>query len=173
MAEAGIADELPWPSEGRLAGIDFGTVRIGVAVTDPSRRWASPLDTYNRRNERLDEKYFVDLVRENSIVGMVLGLPIHCDGQESQKSLEVRSFAKWLTERTGVPVRFIDERFSSALATQLLAPAEFTRKKTKQRIDRVAALIILESFLESQRRSEESQRRGEQSSQVEAEPLDD
>jgi putative Holliday junction resolvase len=109
------------------------------------------LTTYNRRNERLDGEFFKKLVRDEGVAGWVIGLPIHCDGQESQKSTEARLFAHWLQNLTKIPSRFIDERFSTALATQMLRPAELTRKKTKQRIDRVAAMVILESFLESQR----------------------
>jgi len=143
----------PWPDTGRLAGVDYGTVRIGIAVCDPSRTWTGPLDTYTRRNERLDRDYFQSLAERESIVGWVLGLPIHCDGKESQKSKEVQEFAVWLTSYTNLPVRFFDERFTSILANKLLAEAELTRKKKKQRIDRVAAHLILEAFLESERHS--------------------
>ena len=143
----------PWPAAGRLAGVDYGTVRIGIAICDPSRTWAGPLDTYTRRTEPLDREYFQSLAQRESIVGWVLGLPIHCDGQESQKSLEVRDFSIWLGSYTNLPVRFFDERFSSVLANKLLAEAELTRKKKKQRIDRIAAHLILEAFLESERNS--------------------
>ena len=138
-----------WPVTGRLSGIDYGTVRIGIAICDPSRTWASPLDTYARRNELLDREYFQKLVQRESIVGWIVGLPVHCDGQESQKSKEVRDFAEWLASYTSLPVRFFDERFTSVLANKLLAQAELTRKKKKQRLDRVAAHLILEAFLES------------------------
>ncbi len=141
----------PWPSAGRIAGVDYGTVRIGIAICDPSRTWASPLNTYNRRTEPLDREYFQSLAQRESIVGWIVGLPIHCDGQESQKSKEVRDFSIWLGSYTNLPVRFFDERFTSVLANKLLADAELTRKKKKQRIDRVAAHLILEAFLESER----------------------
>ncbi len=138
-----------WPTTGRLCGIDYGTVRIGIAICDPSRTWASPLETYVRRNEQLDREYFKSLVQREVIVGWVLGLPVHCDGQESQKSKEVRDFSDWLVRYTELPVRFFDERFTSVMANRLLAEAELTRKKKKQRLDRVAAHLILEAFLES------------------------
>jgi len=141
----------PWPPTGRIAGVDYGTVRIGVAICDPSRTWAGPLATYARRNEPLDREYFQSLAQRETIVGWVIGLPIHCDGKESQKSLEVRDFAIWLSSYTNLPARFFDERFTSVLANKLLADAELTRKKKKQRIDRVAAHLILEAFLESER----------------------
>jgi putative holliday junction resolvase len=144
----------PWPDEGRLVGIDYGTVRIGLAICDPTRHWVNPLTTYNRRNERLDAKYFKQVVSREGIVGWVIGLPIHCDGKESQKSTEVRAFAEWLQGLSGLPYRFVDERFSTAMATRLLRPAELTKKKTKANIDRVAAMVILESFLEAKRYSD-------------------
>jgi putative holliday junction resolvase len=137
-----------WSETGRLAGIDYGTVRIGIAICDPSRTWAGPLDTYNRRTEPLDRAYFQKLGERENVAGWVLGLPLHCDGMESQKSIEVRDFAQWLFHYTGIPVRFFDERFTSALANRILAPAELSRSKKKKTIDRVAAHLILEGYLE-------------------------
>ena len=103
-----------FPSEGRLAGIDFGTVRIGVAVSDPGRKFSSPYENYTRRDEVSDCAYFQQLVCDENVVGFVVGLPVHTTGQESQKSHEVRQFAQWLTRVTERPVRFYDERFTSA-----------------------------------------------------------
>ncbi len=93
-------------------------------------------------------RLFCPAVQSRGNVGWVVGLPIHCDGKESIKSEEARAFARWLEELTHLPARLVDERFSTALANQLLRPADLTRKQTKQRVDRVAALVILESFLE-------------------------
>ena len=138
-----------WPDSGRLAGIDYGTVRIGVSICDPSRTWTSPLETYTRRNVTLDQKHFEELAIENQILGWVVGLPIHCDGRESKKSEEARDFASWLYHITGRPVRFVDERYTTALANRLLREAELTHKKRKKQVDKVAALLILETYLES------------------------
>jgi putative Holliday junction resolvase len=146
----------PWPESGRLAAVDYGTVRIGVAICDPSRTWSGPLDTYNRRTEPLDREYFQKLAEKESIAGWVVGLPIHCDGRESQKSGEARDFAEWLQTYTDLPVRFFDERFTSRLADRMLAEAELTRKKKKQKIDRVAAQLILEAFLEASRNTRQA-----------------
>ena len=140
-----------WPDEGRLVGIDFGTVRIGLSICDPSRTWISPLTTYNRRNERLDAKFFSDLVPAERINAWVLGLPIHCDGNESGKSAQARQFAVWLFELTHLPIRFFDERYTTKLATQMLSQGEFTNKQRKKRIDRIAAHLILEHFIENER----------------------
>lgn len=141
-----------WPDSGRLAGIDFGTVRIGIATCDPSRTWTSPFETYTRRSLELDSKYFVKLAKENGIGGWVIGLPIHCDGNESMKSKEARQFAKWLSDETELPVRFVDERFTTALANRMLREADLTHKKRKKQVDKIAAHLILETYLESSKK---------------------
>ncbi|MCL4202345.1 MAG: Holliday junction resolvase RuvX [Pirellulaceae bacterium] len=138
-----------FPAQGRLAGIDYGTVRIGVAVTDASRILASPLENYNRRSVQADADYFRRLADDEQIAGFVVGLPVHSSGDESQKSIEARRFGQWLHEITGRPVTFYDERFTSAQARNLLDSAELTKKKRRSRLDKVAAQIILASFLES------------------------
>lgn len=138
-----------WPDSGRLAGIDFGTVRIGIATCDPSRTWTSPYETYTRRSLEEDAKYFLKVAKENHIGGWVIGLPIHCDGRESAKSKEARQFAKWISEETELPVRFVDERFTTALANHMLRDAELTHKKRKKQVDKIAAHLILEAYLDS------------------------
>ena len=140
------------PLTGRLAGIDFGTVRIGVAVTDPERRLASPFENYTRRGRDADAKYFRSLVVEERIVGFVVGLPVHTSGEESQKSREAREFGRWLQELTGLPIDFYDERYTSAQAEAFLLGAELTMKKRRQRLDMVAAQLLLAAYLEATRR---------------------
>jgi putative Holliday junction resolvase len=140
-----------FPDQGRLAGIDFGTVRIGIAVTDPGQRLASPYEIYPRRNPAADAEYFRRLVREERIVGLVVGLPVFASGEESQKSVQARAFGDWLRDLTGLPVRFYDERYTSVLADQSLLEAQMTRKQRKARLDKVAAQIILAAHLESHR----------------------
>jgi putative Holliday junction resolvase len=151
LCELGNPDSrnFEWPEAGRLAGVDYGTVRIGIAVCDPSRTWTSPLETYTRRNAVLDQEHFVRVAKENQIMGWVVGLPIHCDGRESKKSEEAREFAIWLNDITGRPVRFVDERYTTALANRMLRDAELTHKQRKKQVDKIAAHFILESYLES------------------------
>ena len=139
------------PTAGRLGGVDFGTVRIGLAVSDPSQQWVTPLETYHCRRESLDATYFAELTGQEQIAGWVVGLPIHCDGQESQKSTEARRFARWLGKVTHRPVALFDERFTTAEARRLLQQAELSHAKRKKRLDRVAAHLILTHFLESRR----------------------
>ena len=144
---ARMCDELP--SEGRLAGVDYGTVRIGISISDPDRRLASPLLNYSRQSSEADAAFFRKLSGDEDICGFIVGLPLHLSGDESPKSIEAKSFGKWLSETTGLPVRFHDERFSSAGAEAFLAAGGLTSKKRKNRRDMLAAQIILSSFLES------------------------
>ncbi len=139
------------PSSGRLAGIDFGTVRIGVSICDPSQTWVSPLETYARRNQKLDRAYFQELAQREQLKGWIIGLPIHCDGQESQKSAEARAFAVWLSELTRIPSTLFDERFTTAEARRLLQTSELSSHQKKKRLDGLAAHLILTHFLESRK----------------------
>ncbi|HND55973.1 MAG TPA: Holliday junction resolvase RuvX [Pirellulaceae bacterium] len=147
------------PASGRIAGIDYGTVRIGIAVTDPERRLASPHSIYNRRSRDADARFFRQLATEERLAGFVVGLPVHTHGGESQKSRESRAFGDWLTECTGLPVVYFDERYTTVAADELLGAAELTRKQRKERRDKLAAQILLVAFLEAgQRATTEAQR---------------
>lgn len=138
----------PLPAAGRLAGVDYGTRRIGIAVCDPSHKYCSPHEVYERKSDAVDAQYFARLVRDEGLVGFVVGLPLHVDGAESAKSREARAFATWLAEKTSLPVDFHDERYTSHAAEHLLAGTELTKKRRKSRLDALAAQLILESYLE-------------------------
>lgn len=136
---------------GRLAGIDYGRRRIGIAICDAERLIASPLEVRETRGDRdADARFFHSLVTREAIAGFVIGLPVHADGRGSEMSAEVERFARWLTETTGRPVAFQDERYTSREAAGLLRPARLTRGRKKQREDAVAAQVILSSWLERQ-----------------------
>ncbi|MDO4586038.1 MAG: Holliday junction resolvase RuvX [Planctomycetia bacterium] len=137
-----------FPKKGRLAGIDYGTVRIGVAVCDSDRIIASPFDIYVRKSEKKDAEYFRKFVQEERIVQFVLGLPLHLDGRLSPKAQEAQAFGAWLTEQTGLPVDYMDERFTSVEASGLLREVKMTLKKRKARIDKIAAQILLTNYIE-------------------------
>ena len=141
------------PTVGRLAGIDYGSVRIGLATCDPSQRWVTPFDTYVRRNDRLDSTFFAEFAKREAIVGWVLGLPIHCDGKESQKSVEVRRFSEWLESVSDLPFALYDERFTTAEARHMLRETPLSPEKKKKQLDRLAAHLILNGFIESRRAS--------------------
>ncbi len=138
-----------------MAGVDYGTVRIGVAIADLAVGIASPFETYARENEQADAKYFQRLAREEAITRFVVGLPVHLDGHESQKSVEARQFGAWLAEVTGVAVVFFDERFTTAEAEQYLEAAGLTKKRRQARRDMVAAQVMLAAFLESGREGQD------------------
>ncbi len=132
-----------------LLGIDFGSVRIGLAVSDPDRKIAFPLATYVRRTTEQDAKYFQEVAVEQRVSEIVLGLPMHLSGREGQKAQEARKFGNWLRELTGLPVIFWDERFTTVEAETWLLAAGLTKKRRKARRDRVAAQILLQSYLDA------------------------
>lgn len=136
-------------TSGRVAGIDYGTVRIGIAVSDPNRTIASPYENYTRRGRDHDARRFRRLVEEERIQLFVVGLPVHLDGRESEKSREARQFGQWIETTTGVPVAYFDERFTSAEAERFLLDAQLTKKRRRQRLDMLAAQIMLSAYLES------------------------
>ena len=140
---------LATPLSLRIAGIDYGTVRIGIATADLSVGIAGPYETYNRRSERLDAEYFRTLAKEERIGRFVVGLPVHLSGGESQKSREARVFGDWLAQLTGVPVEYFDERYTSAEAEEMLMSAGLTKKRRKERLDQLAAQIMLTAYLEA------------------------
>jgi putative Holliday junction resolvase len=133
----------------RLLGVDYGSVRVGLAISDPQRRIASPLTTYTRRNAEQDARFFQRLVAEQEVGGWVLGLPVHNDGREGEKAKEARAFGQWLHETTALPVCFWDERFTTAEAEGHLWEAGLTHKRRRQRRDRVAAQIFLQAYLDA------------------------
>ena len=105
---------------GRLLGVDHGKVRVGLAVSDPERRLASPLQTYTRRSKEQDAGFFRTLAAEEKIVQIVVGLPAHLDGREGEQARLARAFGKWLGELTGLPFVFFDESFTTHDAEQHL-----------------------------------------------------
>ena len=140
---------------GRVAGIDYGHVRIGIAISDPDRTIASPLENYTRRGLEQDAQRFRRLAAEERVALWVVGLPVHLSGDESEKSREARQFGQWLAETTDLPVEFFDERFTSREAEQLLMAADLTKKRRKKRMDMLAAQIMLNAYLESRDRGRE------------------
>src|SRR4029079_12056177 len=140
----------------RIAGIDYGTVRIGIALADTEVGIAGPYENYTRRSAALDAEYFKALAKEERIGRFVVGLPVHLHGGESQKSIEARTFGKWLGELTGVPVEYFDERFTTSEADEILGSAKLTKKQRQARCDQLAAQIMLTAYLESGARGKDS-----------------
>jgi putative Holliday junction resolvase len=140
----------------RIVGIDYGTVRIGIAMADSEVGIASPFENYNRRTQVLDAEYFRQLANEEHPGKFVVGLPVHLSGDESQKSQEARVFARWLGEVTGVPVECFDERYTTAEADEILGAAKLTKKQRQARRDQLAAQIMLTAYLEAGARGQDN-----------------
>jgi putative holliday junction resolvase len=140
----------------RIAGIDYGTVRVGIATADTEVGIAGPYENYTRRTVSLDAEYFARIAKEEQIGRFVVGLPVHLHGGESQKSSEARAFGQWLAQSTGVPVEYFDERFTTAEADEFLNAAKLTKKQRQARRDQLAAQIMLTAYLESGSRGQDS-----------------
>lgn len=147
METAENADD--FPASGRIIGVDYGLARIGLAITDPDRIFCSPLEVFHPKGEAENAEYFRQLAAEERVVGFVVGLPIHLDGNESEMSAKCRQFAKWLALKTELPVCLYDERFSSSIAEDQLKLGGLTAKKRKARRDMLAAQVLLQGFVES------------------------
>lgn len=144
-----MSETEPLPAWGRLLGVDVGTVRIGLAISDPDRILASPLAIYTRVSEADDATYFRELVTVEKVVGLIVGHPIRLDGSEGPKAKECQAYAAWLKSITALPVIMWDERFTTANAEDALWDAGLSHKQRKTRRDSVAAHLILSGFLES------------------------
>jgi putative Holliday junction resolvase len=136
---------------GRVLAIDYGTVRLGLAISDARQQFASPYANYTRVNSDRDLRYLRRVLQEEQVAQIVVGLPIHLDGRESQKSAEARQFAAWLQGETGIAVALHDERFTSVEAESHLLAARLTKKRRKARLDMLAAQLLLTAYLESDR----------------------
>ncbi len=136
------------PSPGRLLGVDYGTVRLGLAISDPDRILASPLETYSRKSPDQDAAYLQRLIREQGVTGIVLGIAVSLNGHEGPKAQECRAFGAWLKSATGLAVQFADERFTSAQADDIMFDAKMNKQKRSERRDMLAATLILKGFLE-------------------------
>lgn len=148
------SDEDTLPLKGRLLGVDFGTKRVGVAVSDLYQKIASPLHNYQRHSRRADEHFYRTVATEYEAVALVVGLPLHLSGDESQKSTEARKYAAWLSKVTRLPVAFHDERYSSVQADALMLQANLSADQRHARIDMVAAQILLQEFMDRRQNEE-------------------
>ena len=133
----------------RILGVDYGTKRVGLAITDADRRMALPLTLHERGNLEHEAQFFRALVETEDIALILVGLPVHMSGDEGQKAAEARAYGKWLGVTTNRPVAFWDERLTTSQAEQLLWDAGLTHKQRKERRDKVAAQILLQSYLEA------------------------
>ncbi|HKR97072.1 MAG TPA: Holliday junction resolvase RuvX [Candidatus Angelobacter sp.] len=134
---------------GRILAIDYGTRRMGLAVSDPLGITAQGLETLERKNKRADFGRLERTIREYQVREIVLGNPLRMSGEASTLSQKVAEFAKELRRRFQLPVHLWDERLTSAEANRLLREAELSIKKRAQAVDRMAAVLILQSFMQA------------------------
>jgi putative Holliday junction resolvase len=134
---------------GRILAIDYGSRRMGLAVTDPLGITAQGLETLERKNNRADFGRLERAIREYQVKEIVLGNPLRMSGQEGTQSRKVAEFAEELRRRFQLPVHLWDERLTSAEANRLLRENEVSTKRRAQAVDRMAAVLILQSFMQS------------------------
>jgi putative holliday junction resolvase len=138
------------PTAGRILAIDWGEVRIGLALSDETQTLASPLGTLVRRaGKRFPMGRLLELVSGNELIGIVVGLPLTSEGLEEESAVAARTLAEMVARRTGLPVVLWDERMSTARALRAVREQGGTTRGRKGDIDALAASVLLQHFLDS------------------------
>lgn len=132
----------------RWLGLDLGSVRIGVALSDPLGVTAQPLTVLKSAGTQKDIMAIGELVNQHEVTQVIVGLPFNMDGTESSTTKKIREFTSKLAERLNVPVFFVDERLTSKQAERAMIEGNVRREKRKEKIDQVAAALLLKSALE-------------------------
>lgn len=134
-----------FPRSGRILGLDWGARRCGVAVSDEKRDFVfiRPQINIKNQNELLDA--VLRLISEEKAVGLVMGLPLHADGSDSETTVQVKAFANNLSEHTNLPIIFIEENLTSTMAEQEMGQKSWVKKKSE--LDSMSAKIILENAI--------------------------
>lgn len=130
--------------------LDLGEKRIGVALSDATRTIASPHSVVKRASRAADFAHYSRLIAEHGVTLLVIGLPITLGGQEGQRAAWVRDYAAGLAQHVAAPITFWDESLTTVEATAALHAQGRRGKKAKERVDAVAAALILQSFLDAQ-----------------------
>lgn len=132
----------------RKMGLDLGDVNIGIAFSDPLCMFASGFENYRRRELNLDLDYIVSLVKQKDVDTIVVGLPLNMDGTKGERVQKTYDFCAELAKKTDVPIVYVDERLTTVSAQKLLISADVRREKRKTVVDKIAACIILQSYLD-------------------------
>ena len=138
---------------GRILAIDLGDRRMGLAISDPLRLTAQGLPTVERRNRREDMNYLRSLARRKDVAVIIVGNPINMDGTSGLRSVAANEFASKLEKHLELEVRLWDERLTSVEASRVLREAGVAPEQRAKSVDQVAAVLLLENFLEAQRRA--------------------
>jgi putative Holliday junction resolvase len=136
----------------RILGLDFGSHRIGAAVSDPLGITAQPLSAIRRQGDRRDLEAIGTIVREYSVGTVLIGLPLHMGGEEGTQAKKARLFAEKIRERLGVPVETWDERMTTVQAERHLIASGVRREKRKEIRDSLSAVFLLQSALDYRNR---------------------
>ncbi len=136
---------------GRTIGLDVGDVRIGIALSDLLMLTAQGIETYTRKEEQADIDYLAAFMHRNNVERIVCGLPKNMNGTEGEQAQKVRGFAERLKEHTGLPLTYWDERLTTKSAERTLLEADMSRKKRKAVVDKIAAVYILQGYMDSVR----------------------
>jgi len=140
------------PESGRVLALDVGSKRIGVAVSDPLGITAQGLETIQRQNKRKDMETLGRLLKDYEVREVVVGLPLRLSGAEGTQSEKMRRFASDLESQFGVTVHLWDERWTSTEANRLLRETDLSIEKRGRAVDRMAATLILQSWMEARKR---------------------
>ena len=131
----------------RVLCLDIGDVRIGVAISDPLGISTNGIETHRSAGRERDVAYFAEMAKIRGCERIVLGLPLNMDGTEGDRAALVREFGAALAESSGLPIDYEDERLTTVEAEEMLIEAGLSREERKKVIDKVAAEIILRSYL--------------------------
>ena len=137
------------PAGGALMALDLGTQTIGTAFCDAGWRFASPGKTLKRGKFGADREALAVLVRERSVAGVVIGLPLNMDSSEGPRAQSSRAYARNLSAALGLPILLWDERWSTASATSALIAQDMSRARRATRIDSAAAAVILQAAIDA------------------------
>jgi len=135
----------------RLLGLDVGTKTIGLALSDVTRTVATPFETLMRVKLTADAGKIAAIVAKHEVGGLVIGLPINMDGSDGPMAQRARQFARDMAERLKLPVALWDERLTSVEANRVLRESGMRPQERARSVDQVAAVLLLENFLEAQR----------------------
>jgi putative Holliday junction resolvase len=137
------------PQNSRILALDLGKRRIGLAISDPLGITAQGLPNLERTNKRSDFAALEALIREREVGLVLMGNPINMGGAEGRQSVWVREFADELQRRTNLPVKLWDERLTSVEAGRVLRESGISIEKRAAAVDRLSAVILLQSYLDS------------------------
>ncbi|MFH1782362.1 MAG: Holliday junction resolvase RuvX [Candidatus Omnitrophota bacterium] len=133
----------------RIIGLDVGEKRVGVAVSDALNITAQGIDTIERKNDSVLLEKIRSLVKEYEVSKIIVGMPLNMNGSKGKSALAIRDFSDKLKHELKIDIELIDERLTSAQGERLLIQADVSRKKRKLAIDKIAAQLILQTYLDS------------------------